>query len=226
MKYIVANWKSNQNKQSTKDFFQRLFQLSNEQKRNQNNKVILAPPFNLLDLVENEIKEKKLAIELATQNLSSFEKGSYTGEVGPENLCCSDVKYAILGHSERRKYFSETCQIVAQKVRLALQFNLTPILCLDMPYLEEQALLFKNFDFSKIIIAYEPLEAIGTGLNQDPAIVEKQINKIKNFFPNSPVIYGGSVKTNNIIEYLKVSDGVLVGGASIQADSWFQLMNS
>lgn len=224
MKYIVANWKSNHNVSSANIFFQNLANLQKE--KSIKNKIVIAPPFNLLETSQKQIQEKKLPINLALQNLSPFASGSYTGEVGPENIKNQNIQYVILGHSERRKFFNETNQLIAKKIKLALAYNLIPILCLDMPYLEKQASFLKNLDLTKIIIAYEPLEAIGTGANQNSKVTQKKITEIQKFFPKSPILYGGSVKPNNVAEYLEISNGVLVGGASLEAKSWFKIMNS
>ncbi len=227
MKYFIANWKSNHDINSTKIYFEHLNTLFiSQQTKQQLNEIIIAPPFNLLNLSQKLIEQKKLNIKLATQNLSPYQKGAFTGEIGIDNLNGLSVKYAILGHSERRKIFLETSQLIAKKIILSLANNITPILCLDLDYLEEQASFIPRELFSQLIIAYEPLEAIGTGNNQDPLITKKNLLKIRNVFGTLPILYGGSVNPKNISDYLTMADGVLIGGSSLDPNIFFQLINS
>ena len=211
-KLLVANWKSNHSIASCKEWFDNFKMIK---KRCE---VVIAPPFTLLDTVRNEIDCHKLPCKIAVQNFSKFGYGASTGEVCAENLRGLDVKYVILGHSERRTKMRETNDIVASKITLALEANITPIVCLDEDYIDSQAKLMGDATYSKCVYAYEPLSAISTTPGAKDPHVKKVIEtviKIKKTFGNVRVIYGGSVTEKNIIKYIQVCDGILVGGASL-----------
>ena len=217
-KLIIANWKSNKNKNSTKEF------LENFEKNNfksiKNKKAIFAPPANLLYLFK-DIKN----IDLAIQDISSYPSGSYTGAVSAKNLEDFNIKYAIVGHSERRRYFHETNQDIANKVAQCIENNIIPILCIDEDDISAQATAIPEKYLDKIIVAYEPLEAIGSGNNASVEQVLKVSAKIKKSFTDkTQIVYGGSVNADNIKDYLEICDGVLVGGASLEAESFVDLL--
>jgi triosephosphate isomerase len=133
------------------------------------------------------------------------------------------VRYVIVGHSERREYFGETHQQVANKVERCVENSLTPIVCVDEPYAERQIAAIQEEYLTQCVFGYEPLEAIGTGTPDKPEHAQKVIGKIREKLPEGvPVIYGGSVTSVNVAEYVNdtVSDGALVGGASLDAEGW------
>ncbi|NCN87820.1 MAG: triosephosphate isomerase, partial [Candidatus Pacebacteria bacterium] len=136
--------------------------------------------------------------------------------VSAVNLEGLNVEYAVVGHSERRHYFAESDIDVANKVDQAVEAGITPVVCVDEEYIESQSYAIDNKYFDKCIIAYEPLSAIGTGDEMDSDKVLEVVKRIRQVFGDVRVIYGGSVNGSNVKEYLKVCDGVLVGGASLK----------
>lgn len=230
-KLIIANWKSNHNLQTAKEWAASVEGYLDSFRVNA--RVILAPPYSLLAGLRR-IADRTL-IELAVQNLSHQAAGSYTGEVCSQNLEGLGVKLAIVGHSERRRLFSETDDQVAQKALLAINAGIKPILCLDESYLESQIQKVKdqflenqiNFEEQEMIFAYEPVSAIGSGQNESAEKVSQVVRLIRKVYgAKCSVVYGGSVNAENISDYLAVADGVLVGGASLHADSFIQLLSA
>ncbi|MGD9129719.1 MAG: triose-phosphate isomerase [Candidatus Woesebacteria bacterium] len=231
-KFLVANWKSNKNYQGVEQwltdfiaFFNKADQTAEYQKKLAKTEFILAVPYPFLILVKEAIKASNLAFKLSLQDISPFPAGSYTGAVSVANLEGLNISYTIVGHSERRKYFKESHQDVAKKIELALENKITPILCLDEAYIEEQASALKEKLWKNCLFAYEPLSAIGSGNNADLAKVEEVSSQIKKVYGDVKVIYGGSVDQFNVAEYLLITDGVLVGGASLEAKSFFEIFN-
>jgi len=226
-KLIVANWKSNHNKHSAIEWLNKVNSFLQEKENNLS--LVLAPPFPILSAVGDIVEAN--GIKLAVQDLSQFSAGSYTGAVCADNLQDLGINYAILGHSERRRYFQETDEVVAQKVQQALEANINPVLCLDEPYLESQLKVLQETIQEKeklqnsLVIAYEPLQAIGTGQSEDPEHVGQIVAQVKATY-QVPVLYGGSVNSENVSQFLAVSDGVLVGSASLEADSFIFLLQS
>lgn len=219
-KLFVANWKSNKNLEEVSQWFKDFkVELDEDQE------VVIAPPYPFLSLVADKIKDLP-GVSLAVQNLSSYPAGSYTGEVCVRNLKGLGVKYAILGHSERRRYLGESHQDVANKVSQALNNSITPIVCVDQDYVEDQSLAIQAKLLEKCVVAYEPLSAIGTGENASVKEVASVVTEIKSVFGETPVLYGGSVNSENIEPYLKVADGVLVGGASLDAKMFAKLIEN
>lgn len=243
-KYIIANWKANKNVLSIQswfaDFFAEIKQFQEKKLleteadeaqilkiKNLKLKIIIAPAYPLLMAVDQQIKNLKLNISLASQDLSPFPAGAYTGAVSAFNLQGLNVAYSLLGHSERRRYFQETDLEVAKKVELAIEQQISPIICLDEEYLQSQAQLIDKKDYQQCLVAYEPLSAISTMPGaKDPDIkqVAAVIERIKSIFGSLTCIYGGSVDEFNINEYLMISDGVLVGGASLDGKLFARLI--
>lgn len=212
-KIFVANWKSNK----TLDEAQSWLSGFDASQIPAVAEVIIAPSFQLLSTAKENIQSP---LKLAAQDVSSFPMGSYTGAVNAQQLKDLGAEYVIVGHSERRKYFHETHTYVAAKIEQAVANNLKPILCLDEEYIENQAAALSSTDIPGLIIAYEPLSAIGTGNNAPADQVTAVVAKIKQVYGDVPVLYGGSVDERSVREYLLISDGVLVGGASLQPDSF------
>lgn len=216
-KFIVANWKSNKNlveAQSWADGFAG-FDFDHEK-----SKIIIAPPSPFLETVRAKLHDR---VFLASQDISPYPAGSYTGAVSARNLS-GLAEYAIVGHSERREYFSENHQQVANKVEQAISLGIIPIVCVDSGYISEQAMAIDSDLLSKCIVAYEPLSAIGTGNNVPVSDVTEVTSQIKQKFGDVPVIYGGSVTRENVSEYLLVCDGVLVGGVSLDLSEFISLI--
>ena len=212
--------------------------------------IVICPPFTALTEVFNMIQDTN--IKLGAQNMYFEENGAFTGEISPNFLIAIGCEYVILGHSERRNVFNESDELVNKKLKKALSMKLNPIVCIG-EHLEEReagktkdviqrqmAETFKDLtrdEILKIVIAYEPIWAIGTGKTATPEqaeeihafIRDKLIKKYdKETADSIRIQYGGSIKPNNaedIFRQINI-DGGLVGGASLQADSLFEIVNA
>ncbi|NCO12654.1 MAG: hypothetical protein COZ34_04210 [Candidatus Pacebacteria bacterium CG_4_10_14_3_um_filter_34_15] len=222
-KLILANFKSNKSVVNTNLWFEKFLKNVDTSVLNKLD-VSVAPSFVALTMVKKLVDESGKNVTLSIQDISSFPAGSYTGAISGQNLSGLKIKYAIVGHSERRKYFGETSHDVALKVGQSLQNGTTPVLCVDTEYLDEQLGLIDREELEKCVVAYEPISAIGNGKNADVGTVREVKEKIKRIAGNVPVIYGGSVDEFNINEYLMVSDGVLVGTACLDADQFIRVL--
>ncbi|HDY72744.1 MAG TPA: triose-phosphate isomerase [bacterium] len=218
-KLIVANWKCNP---TTLNQAKKLF---NSIKKGlgvvKNTKVIICPPFVYL----GELAKSKRAISLGAQDCYFQEKGAFTGEISAVMLKDLGCDYVILGHSERRKYFSETNNFINKKLKSALDKGLKPILCIDSASQIKQCL--KGILKEKVIIAYEPIWAIGTGKVPSPAQAKSFNVKIKKLVTkNTIVLYGGSVNAENVGGFITKSgfNGVLVGGASLKPKEFINIV--
>lgn len=174
-------------------------------------------------------------VELGAQNVSSTECGAYTGEVSASQLKSMGVKYCIVGHSERRKYQQETDEEISCKIKILLKEDIIPILCVGeekeerengkhyekiIKELDQDMKNLTSEEKEKIIIAYEPIWAIGTGLIPTNEEIAQIIQQIKEILPKSKVLYGGSVNDKNIEELKKIKtiDGYLLGGLSLKPE--------
>lgn len=213
--------------------------------------IMVAPPFTALSLVSALLKEKGSPIQLGSQNLHHEKEGAFTGEISAEMLKDAGATHVIIGHSERREYFKEDNETICLKIQSALTSGLKPILCIGeteaekneektLNVLDKQIRFglkgFRSDELSELIIAYEPVWAIGTGKSATPEEVEQIHSEIRsilqdlfdlNFSDAIRILYGGSVKPGNIKELMRFSniDGALVGGASLDADSFSQIVN-
>jgi triosephosphate isomerase len=212
--------------------------------------IVIAAPFTVLTIAYEILKNTN--IKVAAQNMHFEDKGAYTGEISPQFLISIGVEYVILGHSERRDIFKESDALINKKLKKALSAGLKPIVCIG-EHLEEREEgktkeiiqfqineTFKNLikeEMIRIVIAYEPIWAIGTGKTATPeqaeeihVFIRKQLEKkFDRETANSMRIqYGGSVKPTNAEDLFtkKNIDGALVGGASLQADSLFQIIKT
>jgi triosephosphate isomerase len=226
-KYIVGNWKSNKSLATAASWVDE-FNSAIVSTVPEEVIVAIAPTFSQLQTVQDKLKEypRLGTVQLAVQDISPFAAGSYTGAIAPENFEALTVSYAIVGHSERRRYFHETHQDVANKVARCLEAGITPIVCVDDEYIADQAASIDQQQLKKCIVAYEELGAIGTGENESPAHVASVIKRIKHVFGEIPVLYGGSVNSSNVEQYSSITDGVLVGGASLDAKAFAQIVSS
>ena len=225
MKYLIANWKSNKTYAEATQWFEEFETLLSTRHFVNEGVVVLAVPFPFIALASEWIHKwntqfsqddtQPVTMQLAVQDISQFPAGSYTGAVCTRNLADFNVAFAIVGHLERRRYLHETAMDVAGKVDQALEAGITPIVCVDDPYLDEQAQTIQKEHTSKIIVAYEALKTIGTGNNLSVSDFESAAQQITEAFGKVPVLYGGSVKSDNVTEYEAVADGYLVGGASL-----------
>jgi len=243
--FIAANWKMNGDSR----FNTHLIKTIN--KNTHDNKVIeviICPPFPYIDQI-NRLKSP--FIKIGGQNISEYENGAFTGEVSASILRDMKMDYVIIGHSERRKIFNETNEMVSQKFNLAHQNNLIPILCVGET-LEERnnnqtktviknqiQSIIENSDISLFvnsIIAYEPIWAIGTGKTASPAMVEEVHFNIREFLEtynaesaNSiPILYGGSVNSKNCQALFEMNNinGALIGGASLNSLDFIKIFQT
>jgi triosephosphate isomerase len=189
--------------------------------------IIVCANFTHLDRL-NKIFNKG-AIKLGAQNMYFEEKGAFTGEVSPSMLTSVGCEYVILGHSERRHIFKEDDKLINKKTKKAIEHGLTPIVCagetLDDRNSNKAFLIIENqlreslmdIDLDKVVIAYEPVWAIGTGVAADSKTIDEIHNFIRSLALHTPILYGGSVKPANSKELaaIKNVDGFLVGGASL-----------
>ncbi|MDQ3008565.1 MAG: triose-phosphate isomerase [bacterium] len=217
-KLIIANWKSYKSIEQAQAWLQEYHaEISSSSSGAQ---VVVLPAFPLLSTVADNLQ----SLQLGTQDISPFPAGAYTGAVSTENLAGLPVKYALLGHSERRRYFHETHMEVANKVDLCLSQGITPIVCVDDEYINVQAAAISESNLSKCMVAYEALESIGSGLPQPISKIKETKDSITNVFGPVPVIYGGSVSSESAAEYLLVCDGVLVATHSLEAKDFARLV--
>lgn len=223
-KTILLNWKAHKN------ILEAEYWLNNFPKELINNqgdfKLLIAPPHPLLSQMRRLIDHQQLAIGLAVQDISAQTQGAYTGEVVAKNLEFLGVEMAIVGHSERRRLFNESSQLVATKVQRALEADIQVMLCLDEADFPEQAKLLTEKERAQISVAFEPVTAIGSGQAVKTTAVSDFFKKLRKFFPFNPLIYGGSVSPSNIREFLAISDGVLVSSAALEINDFLQLMRA
>lgn len=242
---IAGNWKMHKTISEAKELVKKI----KSTKLNEGVEAVLCVPFTNLQLVTDLVKDTE--IEVGAQNMYFEEQGAFTGEISPLMLKELNVKYVILGHSERREYFKECDGLINKKVISALEHGLCPILCVGetleeresgvekekvRTQIEKNLAEVKSEQFDRVVIAYEPIWAIGTGKtasSEDAEVMCAYIRElIKEFFGQDAaekvrVQYGGSVKPNNVTELMNKEniDGALVGGASLEADSFASLVN-
>jgi len=220
MKYLIANWKAQTTLFEIVKWIETFKdQLANDQKlqeklNNNELKIIICPPFPFILYVKNHFKDIQ-GIEVGAQDVSAFKEGKYTGEVTAKAL--KDItNYSIVAHSERREHFQESEQEIEHKISLCDQYNITPVLCVrnatDTVYP------------SASVIAFEPIEAIGTGENADVDYVLEMKKKIQ-LPEGAAYLYGGSADSANINDYLKTGeiDGFLVGTASLDPQEFYAM---
>ena len=243
-KVIAGNWKMNMLPNETIDFIQELTPLVKDTK----NEVILCVPYT--DLFYALLHVQGTNIKIGAQNMHWEEKGAYTGEVSAPMLKSIGVEYVIIGHSERRQYFAETDETVNKKIKSALAHGLKPIVCVGETLEQREAgetetivtnQIAKAFEgiasenLGKIIVAYEPIWAIGTGktatkedANNTIMQIRKKLAEIygQNEAEGVIIQYGGSVKSSNAKELFEMSDidGGLVGGASLKAEEFSKIV--
>ncbi|KKT43127.1 MAG: Triosephosphate isomerase [Microgenomates group bacterium GW2011_GWC1_44_37] len=192
--------------------------------------VILCLPFTDIAAFNQHLSDLALPIITGSQNVSHLPPGKHTGEI-TANMLSELISYCIVGHSERRRDFKETSEMVAQKTRQLLENSITPIVCLDLPYLDEQikALFNADIDVSRCFFVYEPIAAIGTGKPVDPIDANHVAGQIAFLTDNAaPILYGGSVSQDNVASFVSQSkiDGVLVGTDSLEPTLFAGIISS
>ncbi|MCH2058386.1 MAG: triose-phosphate isomerase [Thalassotalea sp.] len=240
---VAANWKMNGSFGLVTEMSQGLASL----KLANDVTVVVCPSTPFLTALSDAFEHENMSehVSVGAQNVSEFEKGAYTGEVSTSMLQACKVQYVILGHSERRAIFNETSTQVAHKVKAALDAGLIPILCVGESEAERAAVQTETVlasqlqpvidevgieRFSHIVIAYEPVWAIGTGKTASPAMAQETHEFIRSFLAKSDekiaaktsILYGGSVNAKNCEELFAQADidGGLIGGASLKVDEF------
>ena len=257
---IAGNWKMNKTRKEGRALAERIKTIVS--KPDGLPEIILIPPFTCLQEVHSCIE--KSPISLGAQNMDCHDSGAYTGEISPLMLVDMNVKYVLVGHSERRQHFGETNQTVNLKLKAALAHGLHPILCVGESLDERESNLtdrvvgrqvaaaladVEHKHLANLIVAYEPVWAIGTGKNCEPGEAERvaalirstiarlyvqaeqkggQVDLSKVGVDLLPVLYGGSVKANNIEAQLNQEniDGALVGGASLDGEEFIAIIEA
>lgn len=234
---IAGNWKMNQTRQSALALIDGIKQIKTERE------MIVCPPFTLLEAVSKALLGT--SIHLGAQNMHEKESGAFTGEIAPAMLADFGVEYVILGHSERRQYFAETDARVNAKIKTAQAHGIIPILCVGESLLTREAGQAETYvtgqvqaafegiaDPANIMVAYEPIWAIGTGKTPSPHEAEKMCaairSKIQQLYGTGDqvvILYGGSMNGDNVELLLKEPDidGGLIGGASLSAEKFARL---
>lgn len=244
-KIIAGNWKMNKLPNEAIAFIEELIPLVKDTQ----NEVILCVPYT--DLFYTLLTTQDTNIKIGAQNMHFEEKGAYTGEVSGEMLKSIGVEYVIIGHSERRQYFNETDETVNKKLKKALDIGLKPIVCVGENLEQRESgkakdvvttqvrLALEGLNSDKIenvIIAYEPIWAIGTGktatkedANETIKWIREEVTNLygKDMADNVIIQYGGSVKSTNAKDLFEMSDidGGLIGGASLDAQEFSKIVN-
>jgi triosephosphate isomerase len=243
---MAGNWKMYKTPAETAQFFEAFRPLVRD---SEHREIVICPPF--ADLTAAVEAARDTRIKIGAQNIGWAREGAFTGEVSGPMLAAVGCSHAIVGHSERRQYFNETDETVLKRTQAALEFGLTPIVCVG-ERLEEreggrtEAVLVEQFQkgiaglsaqqFAKIVIAYEPVWAIGTGKTATPEIAADAHRviraQVRHKFGDAAgdavrILYGGSVKADNTKSLMSQPeiDGVLVGGASLDPVSFASIVN-
>ena len=226
---IALNNKSNLNKNEFENYLLELNKLKTT------HKLILCPTFLNIPRANTDNRN----YYLGAQNVSGNLSGAFTGEISAEQLKAENVKYCIVGHSERRNYQKESLNDISSKIKNLQKQNIIPILCvgetkeeknenitLEVIKKEILSAIEKQIDNQKIIIAYEPIWAIGTGVTPTNDEIKKVIMEIKKILPQNKVLYGGSCNEDNIKELNKIKeiDGYLLGGISLKINKLQELL--
>ncbi|KAB8314195.1 triose-phosphate isomerase [Tolypothrix campylonemoides VB511288] len=234
---IAGNWKMFKTQAESLEFLEGFLPTLDETP--QDREVVLCVPFTDLNVLSKNLHGSR--VQLGAQNVHWEESGAYTGEISGLMLTEIGVRYVIVGHSERRQYFGETDYTVNLRLKAAQRFGLTPILCVGETKQqrdagETESLIISQLekdlvdvDQENLVIAYEPIWAIGTGDTCEAKEANRVIGLIRSQLsnPDVPIQYGGSVKPNNIDEIMEQSeiDGVLVGGASLEPVGFAKIVN-
>lgn len=245
----AANWKMNLTLQQGEKLINDILALPHELKENQ--QAVFAVPFPYLQMAQQKLGNKQ-QVFVAAQNVYNKKSGAFTGEVSVDMLQSLEIQMVVLGHSERREYFNETNQFLAEKVNICLDNNITPIFCCGEALNIREANTQNDFvgqqlaeslfhlsadQIKKVVIAYEPIWAIGTGKTATSEQAQEMHAFIRSVFATKygnevanaiSILYGGSVKGNNAKELFAQPDvdGGLVGGASLNAQEFVAIINA
>ena len=240
-KMIAANWKMYKNPSQTKEFFHSFLPLVSDHARDE---IVVCPPYVDIHAAIESAKGSKVSV--GAQNVYWKDEGAFTGEIAPQMLVAVGCTHVIIGHSERRQYFGETDDTVNLRLKAALEHGLTPIVCVGEVLEEREAGLTEDVlrrqcmrafnalsgkKAAKLVVAYEPVWAIGTGRTATPEMAADAHVLIRGeaaksfgeeFASGLRILYGGSVKPENAKALMSQEeiDGALVGGASLDAKSF------
>ena len=242
--YIVANWKMNGDNIFNRDL---LSLIERNSIVSDSSHMIVCPPMPYLHQVNNQ---KSSYMMLGAQDISQYDNGAYTGETSGTMLADLNIAYVIIGHSERRELYNEDNSVIKDKFSKAIENNIKPILCIgetiehrnsgqtfDYIHTQIDAIISNNKldNLKDLIIAYEPIWAIGTGQTATPEIAEEVhayirnilLNTDSNLAANTPILYGGSVNSENAEKLFRMENinGALIGGASLKADEFSKIYN-
>jgi triosephosphate isomerase len=242
---IAGNWKMNLDHLQSIAFVQKLAWSLRDAKHDYAQvEVAVFPPFTDLRSVQTLVSADKLDLGYGAQDLSVHDSGAYTGEISGAFLAALDCRYVIIGHSERRQYHAENDDIVAEKTIAALRHGLVPVVCVGetaddlekhgpsaVPVAQLQAVLARLSSDADVVVAYEPVWAIGSGQAATPEQAQQVCAALRASISQAlgdeaaartRILYGGSVKAANIAGFMKQADvdGALVGGASLDVDEF------
>lgn len=244
---VVANWKMHKTVAEAILFLETL--TARMPQSQEQITLVIAPPFTALFALYKTMEKKHIPWLLAAQNMHEMEKGAFTGEISATMLKELGVTFVILGHSERRNLFFESDALVNKKVNLALKENLRPILCVGETLEEKKGgkretvlerqlycALEEVMSLDRVILAYEPVWAIGTGEHALPEEVQQVFTFCRKVLAKRwgekaardiPILYGGSVTPKNSADFVKLPsvDGLLVGGASLTVESFSEIIS-
>ncbi|MBR3559229.1 MAG: triose-phosphate isomerase [Bacteroidales bacterium] len=249
-KIVIGNWKMNKDFEEAEDLISTIqenlegYQLQTE--------VVLCPPAVYAELVTDHASEEGSHFYAGLQNVSEFPNGAYTGEISAEMLAAMQVDFCIVGHSERRKYFGETDEVVLKKMHRLLDNNIVPVMCcgetleerkagkhfeIVQKQIENTICTLKPEELERTMIAYEPIWAIGTGETATPAQAQEMLAFIRSLIEKkfgteaavyAYILYGGSCNAKNALELFSQPDvdGGLIGGASLKADDFIKIIEA
>ncbi len=238
---VAANWKMNLTINEGIELVRQILDGSSSD----SSEIIFFPPSIALSTISGELKNTEYKVGI--QNIHHEESGAFTGEISAEMVKSLDVQYAIIGHSERRQYFFETDTQINGKIKNAFKSDLCPVVCVGESLHERESgktneilkkqlmSAFKDIGNTsdRLVVAYEPVWAIGTGKSADSNQVYDAHNFINEILQNlfedhTPILYGGSVKPENASELYQIKnvDGFLIGGASLQSESFCQIIKN
>ncbi|TZF84972.1 triose-phosphate isomerase [Pedobacter sp. BS3] len=249
-KIVAGNWKMNMDYTSGLSLFSEVLNMVKDEVTGTQEVVVCAPFIHLQSL--SQLAAQQSRVTIGAQNCHQAESGAYTGEISAAMLRSVGVSYVILGHSERRQYFGETDALLAEKVNVALKNNLKPIFCIGETLDERNSGKYfdvikrqlgdgifhlSDADFSKLVIAYEPVWAIGTGLTATPeqaqevhAFIRKELAaKYGEAIANdTTILYGGSCNPKNAADLFSQADidGGLIGGASLKSRDFTDIIKA
>jgi triosephosphate isomerase len=247
-KLIAGNWKMNKDIHETAELIRSLTTGIRDIPKEVG--IVICPPFVSLAIAKTIVENS--AIQLGAQNMSQHDDGAFTGEISARMLISAGCRYVILGHSERRQFYAETDELINKKAVKALSAGLTPIVCVGETLAERESGITDRVittqvrgvlagipaaDIGKVVVAYEPVWAIGTGKNATPEqandvhrLIRKLVGQLYSWAvaEKLTILYGGSVNAQNALTLFRETDidGGLIGGASLKSDSFLSIITA